>query len=420
MTCVHSPLTSQSNQNSDTIFWRFASPAGFEPTTPGVGGLCSSELSYDEIWRPAMRFERMTYRIGAGRSSAELRGQYIDSIYLTCMCFPYILENMQIIRKTVQLLDVGDDAKRQFIDAQAVFQAFEEATKAAAEVRGGMYWKRQGSSEYLIRTSPRNAQKSLGLRSPETEALYSKFAARKEQAEARKAALEKELVRHQRMNRALFVGRTPQILIDILRTLAQTGLSDHFLVIGTHALYAYEAAAGVRFVSADAMATRDVDLLWDTRKRISFVAKMEFLDSSMIGLLRKVDPTFDIRQDQHYTAINDKGFEVDIIRRDSSMGDPHPLRVTEREDDLWAVQATRANDLLSGPRFSSMIVSASGHMARMETVSPVLFAEFKRWMADQPDRDPFKASRDRLQAELVEQLIEEYLPNLMGRPGPKP
>ena len=327
---------------------------------------------------------------------------------------------MQDIRKTVRLLDIGDDARRQFIDAQAVFQALEEATKAVAEVRGGMYWKRQGPTEYLIRTSPRNAQKSLGPRSAETEAIHSRFSIRKEQAEARKAALEKELVRHQRMNRALFVGRAPQILVDILRTLAQAGLSEHFVVIGTHALYAYETAAGVRFESADALATRDVDLLWDTRKRLNFVTQMEFLDSSMIGLLKKIDPSFEIRQDQHYTAVNNKGFEVDIIRRDGSSGDPHPLRITDREDDLWAVQATRANDLLSGPRFSSMIVSASGYMARMETVSPVLFAEFKRWMASQPDRDPMKASRDILQAELVEHLIEEYLPNLKVRAGSRP
>ena len=142
-------------------------------------------------WRPAMRFERMTCRVGTGRSSAELRGQFSDAIYLTCMCFPYICENMQDIRKTVRLLDVGDDARRQFIDAQAVFQALEEATKAVAEVRGGMYWKRQGPTEYLIRTSPRNAQKSLGPRSAETEAIHSRFTIRKEQAEARKAALKK-------------------------------------------------------------------------------------------------------------------------------------------------------------------------------------------------------------------------------------
>lgn len=310
------------------------------------------------------------------------------------------------------MIDIGTDARRQFIDAQSVFSAWEEASDSADDVRGGMYWKRQGKTDYLIRTSPTNTQKSLGPRSDETEAIYEKFVARKTKVEARVAMLAAELSRHQRMNRALFVGRAPQILVDILNALSRAGLSAHFTVIGTHALYAYEAAAGVRFGATDALATQDVDLLWDTRKRVSFSTRMKVVGSSMVGLLQKVDPTFEIRQDQRYTVVNSKGFEVDIIRREASEGDPHPLRLTDDAEDLWAVQAKRAGVLLSGPRFSSMIVSPSGYMARMETISPLSFVNFKRWMAAQPDRDPMKTSRDSLQADLVEQLIEDYLPHL--------
>ncbi len=319
---------------------------------------------------------------------------------------------MENIRKNIGLIDIGTDARRQFIDAQSVFSAWEEASDSADDVRGGMYWKRQGKTDYLIRTSPTNTQKSLGPRSDETEAIYEKFVARKTKVEARVAMLAAELSRHQRMNRALFVGRAPQILVDILNALSRAGLSAHFTVIGTHALYAYEAAAGVRFGATDALATQDVDLLWDTRKRVSFSTRMKVVGSSMVGLLQKVDPTFEIRQDQRYTVVNSKGFEVDIIRREASEGDPHPLRLTDDAEDLWAVQAKRAGVLLSGPRFSSMIVSPSGYMARMETISPLSFVNFKRWMAAQPDRDPMKTSRDSLQADLVEQLIEDYLPHL--------
>lgn len=319
---------------------------------------------------------------------------------------------MKNVRKNIGLIDIGTDARRQFIDAQSVFSAWEDASKSADDVRGGMYWKRQGKTDYLIRTSPTNTQKSLGPRSGETETIYEKFVARKTKVEARVALLAAELSRHQRMNRALFVGRAPQILVDILNALSRAGLSEHFTVIGTHALYAYEAAAGVRFGSTDALATQDVDLLWDTCKRVSFATQMKFIGSSMVGLLQKVDPTFEIRQDQRYTAVNSKGFEVDIIRREASEGDPHPLRLTDDAEDLWAVQAKITGVLLSGPRFSSMIVSPSGYMARMETISPLTFVKFKRWMAAQADRDPMKTSRDSLQADLVEQLIEEYLPHL--------
>ena len=321
---------------------------------------------------------------------------------------------MENIRKSIGLIDIGEDSRRQFIDAQAVFSAWEDASSVAAEVRGGMYWKRQGKAEYLIRTSPKNAQKSLGPRSEETEAIYTNFVERKARAEARVGQLAEELSRHQRMNRALFVGRAPQILVDILNALARAGLAEHFYVVGTHALYAYEAAAGARFGTSDALATQDVELLWDTRKRVSFTTRMKNLGSSMLGLLQKVDPTFEIRRDQRYTAVNSKGFEVDIIRREALEGDPHPLRLTDAEDDFWAVQAKKAGILLSSPRFSSMIVSTSGYMARMETISPLVFVKFKQWMASLPDRDPMKKSRDRLQADLVQQLVDQYLPHLVA------
>ena len=43
------------------------------------------------------------------------------------------------------------------------------------------------------------------------------------------------------------------------------------IVVGTHALYAYEAGAGVRFDSS-VMETTDVDILWEARSRLTLAA----------------------------------------------------------------------------------------------------------------------------------------------------
>ncbi len=308
--------------------------------------------------------------------------------------------------------ELGGDARRQYMDALSTFTEWERSVKESAEVRGGMYWKHQGKTEYLIRTSPSNSQKSLGPRSPETENIYGKFTERKASSEGRVKNLAAQLGVHKRLNRALFVGRAPQMLIDILAMMNRVGIAEHFTVVGTHALYAYEAAAGVRIESGDVLATKDIDLLWDTRKRIQFSTTMAVAGYSMLGLLRKVDPSFRLRRDQLYTAVNDKGFEVDIIRRETAEGDPHPMRITNAEDDFWVTQAENAAELLNAPRFTAMIVAPSGDMARMTTISPIAFARFKRWLAAQPTRDPMKRSRDSLQAEVVEQLTAEYLPHI--------
>jgi hypothetical protein len=128
----------------------------------------------------------------------------------------------------------------------------------------------------------------------------------------------------------------------------------------------------------------------------------------MLEVLRKVDSTFEIRDDQLFTAVNAKGFEVDILRREAADLDPHPLQLTDDEDDLWAVQARRANVLLGSPPFSAPIVSVTGRMARMTTISPTAFVDFKRWMASTVDRDPLKVSRDKLQASIVEELANRF------------
>jgi hypothetical protein len=60
-------------------------------------------------------------------------------------------------------------------------------------------------------------------------------------------------------------------------------------------------------------------------------------------------------------------------------------------------------------KFSAMVVSASGHMARMNIVAPTSFASFKLSMAEQKSRDPLKQSRDLMQAKIVEELATNYL-----------
>ena len=313
------------------------------------------------------------------------------------------------------MLELSPTITRQYIDAVAVFDALAEATEEAAQVRGGMYWHAGPASspqaQYLVRTSPAGAETSLGPRTPETQAIYDKFMQRKQASAERLTGLKAALDQQQRMNRALRVGRVDPLVVALLNRLTSTHLSEHFRVVGTHALYAYEAAAGVR-LEADALATRDIDLLWDTRKRITFSTQLARVDSSMLGVLKKVDPTFRIRQSQKYTAVNKDGFEVDIIRRERTGDDPHPIKLSDADEDFWVAQARRASVLLDSPGFSAVVVATNGTMARMHTVHPATFVAFKHWMAGQPDRDPLKRRRDVLQADAVQVLLEQYLPQV--------
>jgi len=309
-------------------------------------------------------------------------------------------------------LDQSESQKRQFIDAETVFLATAKAKKAAAEVRGSMLWRELRGKSTLIRTSASSAQKSLGPRSTETEAIYASFMARKQSAEERMKALKAQLATHQRLNRALRVGRVPNVVVGVINALESIGVHEHFLVVGTHALYAYETAAGVR-ISEEAMATRDVDMLFDTRKRIAFFTAMNKLDSSLIGVLRKVDPSFEVVEEQLCTARNQDGFEVDIIRRAAKDADPHPLRMSDDEDDFWAVQVSMGEKLQSARRMDQVVVGTSGEMALMRTVHPLDFARIKQGLSQQFGRDPHKRGKDALQSRIITELVNEHLPHLL-------
>ncbi len=306
------------------------------------------------------------------------------------------------------MLELRPAAQRQYIDAVAVFTAYEEALAEATQVRGGMYWKNTG---YLIRTSISGNEKSLGPCSPETEKIFERFTGRKKEAAERLAGLKSSLEEQERLNRAMRVGRVDPLITSLLTKLETTDLAEHFRVVGTHALYAYEAEAGIVF-DTDAVATRDIDLLWDVSRRVQFATALKRVDTSMLAVLKKVDPSFRVRRSQKYTAVNKDGFEVDIIRRPPVDGDPHPVRLSSDEDDFWVAQAPNAHVLLDAPAFSAVIVASNGSMARMNTLHPLAFARFKHWMAQLPGRDPRKRQRDELQANAVEAVVRKYLPQL--------
>ena len=296
---------------------------------------------------------------------------------------------------------------RQYIDAEATLRASRETEKAALEVRGSMFWRDMGAQRYLIRVASRGSQTSLGPHSAELEAAYTRFMARKASVEQRLTSLRAAVAQHQRNNRALRLGRAPRLLIDTLNRLEQAGLAAHFVVVGTHALYAYESACGVR-VQDDATATQDIDLLLDTRKYLSFVTTMDKLDTSLLSVFQKVDKTFQLRSNQLYTAVNADGFEIDVVRRAAKDGDLHPLRVSRHDEDFWAAQISTGSTLLDGGHFEQAVVATSGHMAVMRVPTPASFIRVKEKLAAMRTRDPLKARKDALHAQIVGQLVRDY------------
>lgn len=278
-----------------------------------------------------------------------------------------------------------EGAARQVTDSTAVFAEFRRVQAQTQPYAGSMYWKQEGGYDYLVKTRPRRrTQERLGARSEQTERLFGEYRARKQALEARLKSLRGALTDAERMNKALKAGRTPGLVVALLGALDDAGLSSHFTVVGTQALYAYETAAKVR-IAPVARATQDEDLLWDARERMQFMTELDRLDAPILSVFRRADPSFERKEGQSQTAINARGFEVDFL----------------------SVHGVRAEVL---PRFEQVVIAATGRMALMRTVVPSAFVEFKRWMArDAPKREEAELRRDRRQADLVQALLDGKL-----------
>jgi len=263
--------------------------------------------------------------------------------------------------KHIQEIDEG--AARQYIDSSTVFIALQHAKKKAVELRGGMIWKTRNGTDYLIRTTTGSGQKNLGPRSEENEAIFREFHERKQQIGDRMSDLRKELDRHRKLNKVYQVGRAPELLVAVLNKHASFGMAEHLTVIGTDSLYAYIAGAGVRFDVDEALGPKEVDNLLNAKRK-----------------LREA-----------------KGDYTHLLNR---------------EEDFFIVRARNAGIPLDDKLYSTMIVSRTGRMAWMSTIAPATFIIFKRWLAGQDDRDPLCRARDIMQADLVEELIPEWLPHL--------
>lgn len=317
------------------------------------------------------------------------------------------------------LFELDENQLRELVNAKGIWRAFALARREAKEVRGSMTWKTVGEGTYLIRHSASGAQKSLGPRDDRTQAMYDTFQQRKGPAEQRLKALKDRLEEQRKLNRVYRVGRVPNVVVRALAALDAADLADKFMVIGTHAIYAYETAAGVR-VASNAMATRDLDLLFDASKRLAFATTLERSGArSLIGVFKKADPSFRVMPDQLQTAVNDDGFEIDVIRRKATAGDPHPMRMSDEEDDFWAVQIDSGDQMATGRKFEHLVVAANGEMATMRTIHPLDFVRLKMLLSAKPDRDPLKVPKDRLQAEVVQDMWDKYLYRL-ERPAEPP
>lgn len=306
--------------------------------------------------------------------------------------------------------ELSSEQLRTVVDTQQLFEAWAEAFERARSFRGGMHWKAAGGKEYLFRTRDRRGYgKSLGPRSSETERTLEHFKRNKTEAKGLEAGLRRRLAEQARYCKAARVARVPRLSAALGRELWRAGLEDAVLIVGTNALYAYEAACGVQILSAGPLETQDIDLLLDSRRSLELIVS-EVRREGLIGILRKIDKSFTVMEKQNFRAVNDRGFMVDLIRPMPKPPWKKQPAMVGNEADLKAADIEHLDWYLSAPKLRQIVIGEDGFPAPFTVPDPRVFALHKLWLSKQLARDPLKKPKDRMQAFLVAELTAGYLP----------
>jgi hypothetical protein len=306
--------------------------------------------------------------------------------------------------------EMSDNQRRVYIDTAQLYEAYLFAYHKGWAYRGGMHWKKAKGREYLFRSRDRYGYgKSLGPRSPETEKILKEFRKNKQQLKERLESLKDRLKEQARFCKAAMIQRVPRVAAETLRLLDRHKLlGRNVSIVGTNALYAYEAAAGA-YVDTSITATEDLDILWDVRSRLTLVAE-DIDKTGLLDILRKADRSFELTGPRSYRAVNQDGYMVDLIKSE-------PKQILKRErtrmggpEDLKAAEIKNLHWLISSPKIYQVVIGEDGFPAAMSAPDPRAFALHKLWLSKQVNREAVKKQRDHDQALAVANLIVKYLP----------
>jgi hypothetical protein len=305
--------------------------------------------------------------------------------------------------------ELTDTQIRHLVDLRQIYEAWHASKRDLAhKFAGSMFWRTVGGADYLKRKIGQ-VEKSLGRRSPETEEIHGAFARGREAARERHDSLAKAVDLQASIARTVGLGRVPPIVARLLRRLDDAELLGHIRVVGTNAMFAYEALAGVMF-SADALATGDIDLLIDARRQLKILVD-DGTERTVMGLLQSIDHSFEKVAGRAYRAINKDGFMVDLIRPE-----PRPAWKTEpggqalAESDLDPSPIEGLQWLVNSPAVSALVIDGRGFPAPIVVPDPRIWLLHKKWLSKRGMRDPEKKQRDLRQAQILWDLVPAKLP----------
>ena len=315
---------------------------------------------------------------------------------------------------------ISDLAARQTIDSTAAYKEFLRVREQLEAYEGSMHWKKTGAYEYLVHKK-HGRSTPLGPRSAETEERLAQFNERKHKLQVRFKSLKEAVETSQRMNKAVRAGSVPSPVVDVLSALDESGLGREALVVGAPALYAYTQSSGLQ---ADVVLMHHAESGWIHGEEVPFVVLVEMKSASPAAVekLRHSIKGVDITSEPLPTA-QKVALVVNYTPHKTALA-PHTEEYRHTTESAWVFPCAAEREssnlhkwanhvflkvLDETPKFEQVVIGKTGRMAMMRTVDPMLFVAFSEKASEvAAERHPGDACRNRLQAELVSKMVQEY------------
>lgn len=293
---------------------------------------------------------------------------------------------------------LNDEHLRIIANTAQIYGAWMSTFKEINNLPDYMSWQTRNKKEYLyVKTKDNSIPKLKGLRSEETEEIYNTFIKQRDELKIREESQRNKMNQYLAQYKALKLPTLTSLPAKILRILdLRDELGTNFMVVGTNAFIAYEIEARERFAFG-LDETEDFDLCWCRGSNISFLSKLQepVKGSPLLSALLKADKTFKINENVPYQAINNDGYEVELLTAPSVMS-------TLSKDEVFSTAAIPEQEwLLLGKPIRHIVCANDTTPAPLFVPDPRYMALHKMWLSKKDIRNANKKDKDYKQGNLL-------------------
>ena len=307
--------------------------------------------------------------------------------------------------KLNEFFQFSPESQRVRANLEQSYAVWAETKRQLEALPASMFWKTVGSAQYLAikETSESNA-KTHGRRDEAAEQRLTNYQHEKERLNQRVRALDAQVSERAGLYRRL---RMPSILdrqAEILRRLdVEVLLGTDLMVVGTNAFIAYELACGARFPTGNEE-TEDFDMAWCRGSGASLAStRPGDLRPTLIDCLRRLDTTYTINAKKPYQAVNQDGYEVELLAAPST----HPMPSELGFEPMASL--IEQEWLLRGRPISVVVATIKGRACPLYVPDPRWMALHKMWLAEKPERNPAKKGKDLRQGNVLLDAVHYFL-----------